>query len=99
MMLGRRPRASDDHAPSAQPTSEARHHRVGERVRDGQTLAQEELRQEDHTTTYSSGAPRRLRVCPWTALRPAPKAPDADAAIEEAINASRRLKLESTSQH
>jgi hypothetical protein len=40
-----------------------------------------------------------LRVCPWTALRPAPKAPDADAAIEEAINASRRLKLESTSQH
>ena len=45
------------------------------------------------------GAPGGLQVCPWTALRPAPKAADADAAIEEAINASRRLKLESTFQH
>jgi hypothetical protein len=44
-------------------------------------------------------APGGLQVCPWTALRPAPKAADADAAIEEAINASRRLKLESTFQH
>ena len=50
MMLQRRPMKSDVQAPSAQPTSEAtdEHQRVAERLRDGQTLAQEELRQEDH---------------------------------------------------
>jgi hypothetical protein len=53
MMLGRRPRASDDHAPSAQ-RGDRQHHRVGERIGDGQALPQEKLRQEDHETEDQS---------------------------------------------
>jgi hypothetical protein len=52
MMLGRRPRASEDQAAerAADQRGDCQHHRVGERIGDGQTLAQEELRQEDHET-------------------------------------------------